>query len=213
VTFFQIDPLWVVDLSNPSQPRIAGALEIPGWSTYIKPLGPRLLSVGVETNRVAVSLFDVSDPTKPGLLSRILLGQNYSWTEANYDEKAFAVLEDAELVLVPYSGDTTNGWTSRVQLIDLLPNELVARGVIEHEFQPRRATYTHGRVLSLSGTSLLSVDVRDRNEPSVTGETILAWAVDRLFLKDDFLLQISQGDSWWGGWKRCAGACQFQILA
>lgn len=199
VTFFQIDPLWVVDLSDPARPRIAGALEIPGWSTYIKPLGNRLVSVGIETNRVAVSLFDVTDPANPGLLSRVLLGQNHSWTEANYDEKAFSVLETERLILVPYSGDTTNGWTSRVQLIDLLPDKLAARGLIEHEFQPRRATYSHGRVLSLSGSSLLSVDVADRDQPEVTGETVLSWSVDRVLLKGDYVLQIGNGDAWWFG--------------
>jgi uncharacterized secreted protein with C-terminal beta-propeller domain len=64
-------------------------------------MGSRLLAVGVESNRVAVSLFDVANPAKPGLLSRLLLGENYSWTEANYDEKAFTVLPDANLVWYP----------------------------------------------------------------------------------------------------------------
>lgn len=191
VTFFQIDPLWIVDLSDPTKPRIAGELEVPGWSTYIHPMGDRLLSVGVETNRVAVSLFDVANPAKPGLLSRALLGNNYSWSEANYDEKAFTVLEDDGLVLVPYSGDTSNGWASRVQLIDLTRSNLVQRGLIEHTFQPRRSTIHRERVLSLSGQALLSVNITNRDLPVVSGSAQLAWSVDRVFLAGDYVLQLT----------------------
>jgi hypothetical protein len=197
VTFFRIDPLWVVDLSNPAKPHIAGAVDVPGWSTYILPLGERLVSVGVESNRVAVSLFDVRDPASPDLLSRVRLGLNYSWSEANSDEKAFTVLTDLGLILVPYSGDTTNGWTSRVQLIDLTPTALVARGIIEHQFQPRRAMHHRDRVLSLSGAQLLSVYVTDRDDPLVRGVTDLAWSVDRLLLADQYILELSSGSQWW----------------
>jgi hypothetical protein len=198
VTFLRIDPLWVVDISDPAQPRIAGELAVPGWSTYIYPMSSRLLAVGVESNRVAVSLFDVANPAKPGLLSRVLLGQNYSWTEANYDEKAFTVLPDANLLLVPFNGDTTNGWTSRVQLIDLGSDNLVARGVIEHPLQPRRATFSHNRILSLSGWDLLSVEATDRDKPVVRGETELAWPVDRIFVSGDYAVELGSASSWWG---------------
>jgi len=198
VTFFQIDPLWVVDLSDPARPRIAGELHVPGWSTYIQPLGTRLVAVGVQSNRVAVSLFDVHDPANPGLLSQLLLGQNYSWSEANNDEKAFTVLTDIGLVLVPYSGDTTNGWTSQVQLIDLNPTNLVARAIIQHQFQPRRATFSHNRVLSLSGWELLSIDASDRDHPAMRGDTELAWSVDRLFLQGNYLLELTASTGWWG---------------
>ncbi len=198
VTFLQIDPLWVVDLSEPSRPRIAGWVDVPGWSTYIEPLGERLVTVGVESGRVAVSLFDVQDPARPSLLSRVRLGENYSWSEANNDEKAFAVLDDLGLILVPYSGDTTNGWTSRVQLIDLNAGGLVARGVIEHPCQPRRAAFARNRILSVSGWELLSVDATDRDHPVVRDELALAWPVDRLFVKGDYLLEIAAGLNGWG---------------
>jgi hypothetical protein len=198
VTFFQIDPLWVVDLSDPSKPRISGALRVPGWSTYIQPLGDRLVAVGVESNRVAVSLFDVHDSSNPTLLNRVLLGQNYSWSEANYDEKAFTVLTDIGLILVPYSGDTTNGWTSQVQLIDLNRTNLVARGMIQHQCQPRRAAFSHNRILSLSGWELLSVDAADRDHPIVRGDTRLAWPVDRLFLQGNSLIELSSSSGWYG---------------
>jgi hypothetical protein len=198
VTFFQIDPLWVVDLYDPAKPHIAGSVNVPGWSSYIVPLGDRLVTVGVESHRVAVSLFDVQDPANPASLSHLLLGENSSWSDANSDEKAFTVLSEQGLVLVPYNGDTTNGWTSQVQLIDLSRNNLVARGIIHHECQPRRTAFSHDRVLSLSGWELLSVAVTDRDNPEVKGDTELAWPIDRLFVSGDYLLEITASTGWWG---------------
>lgn len=193
VTFLQIDPLWIVDLSNPARPTVSGELEVPGWSTYLHPRGDQLVAVGVETNRTTVSLFDVSVPSHPALLSRVSLGHHYSSSEANQDEKAFNVLDEAGLILLPVQGDTTNGWRSWVQLIDLGMNELTARGIIEHDFNPRRATLHRDRVLSLSARELLSVDAADRDHPALTGRLELAWPVNRVFLAGDYLIEITAG--------------------
>jgi hypothetical protein len=65
VTFLQTDPLWVVDLSNPSAPVVAGHLEVPGWSTHLEPVGDLLFSIGWEGGTIAASLFDVADPAAP----------------------------------------------------------------------------------------------------------------------------------------------------
>ncbi len=202
VTFFvqfRMDPLWVVDLSNPAKPAITGQLEIPGWSTYLYPMGNRLVAAGIETNRTTVSLFDVADPAKPALLSRVALGSGWSWSEANMDEKAFNVLPDAGLILVPYQSWTDNESQLRVQLIDLSPDSLVARGAIDHSFAPRRATVHRDRVISVSGTEFLSVDATDRDHPETKGEIQLAWSVDRLFLQGGHIIELSSGPWWWGG--------------
>jgi hypothetical protein len=202
VTFFRIDPLWVVDVEDPVTPRIVGSVDVPGWSTFIQPLGDRLVTIGVETNRVAVSLFNVADPSAPSLLSRVRLGQNYSWSEANWDEKAFSVLPDAGLILVPFSGDTlTNGYASSVQLVDLNPDTVVARGLIQQRFQPRRATLYQNRILSISEWQLLSVDASDRDHPMVTATVSLAFPVDRVFLHGEFLVELGATDgwAWWAG--------------
>jgi len=193
VTFLQIDPLWIVDLSDPARPKVSGELQVPGWSTYIHPRGNQLVAVGVETNRTTVSLFDVADPTKPALLSRVPLGSRYSYSEANQDEKAFTVLEDAGLILLPVQGYTTNGYEAWVQLIDLEANSLVARGRIMHDFAPRRATLHRDRVVSLSGVEMLSVDATDRDHPELTGRLELAWPINRVLLAGDYLIEITTG--------------------
>src|SRR5438876_2900352 len=160
VTFRRIDPLWVVDLSDPANPKIAGEVQVPGYSNFIQPLGDRLVTVGLDSLnswRVAVSLFDVHDPSAPALLSKVALGQNYSWSEANTDEKAVNVMANEHLILLPFQGYFTNGYASRVQLIDLDRDSLALRGTIDHPCQPRRAAVHHDRLLSLSGQELLSV--------------------------------------------------------
>lgn len=196
VTFEQIDPLWIVDLSDPTKPAIYGELEVPGWSTYIHPIGDRLVTVGIDNLngwRAAVSLFDVRDPAHPALLSRVSLGDQYSWSEANSDEKAFSVLADEGLILLPVQGGWNNGYASRVQLVDLdlAENNLALRGVIEHRFQPRRTMAHADRILSLSGTELLSVDVTNRDQPAVLGQLELAWPADRVFVHESWLISLA----------------------
>ncbi len=199
VTFLRVDPLWIVDLSDPSRPTISGELEVPGWSTYIQPLGDRLLSIGidnVEGWRVAVSLFDVRDPSQPGLLSRVPIGTHHSWSEANTDEKAFGWLEEAGLILVPFQAYEENQTTMAVQLIDLQGDQLVKRGLIEHEVRPRRSTMVDEAILSLSGRSLLSVGVEDRDHPRVQSELELSWKVDQLFAFEEYHIELNRGSLW-----------------
>ena len=199
VTFFRIDPLWVVDLSDPTNPTISGELEVPGWSTYIQPLGDRLLSIGVDNVdgwRVSVSLFDVADPADPGLLSRVPIGTNHSWSEANNDEKAFGWMEDAGLILVPFQSYEESGSTTGVQLIDLDGNTLKKRGVINHTVAPRRSTVMEDVILSLSGRSLLAVDAEDRDQPELISELILSWRVDEVFSMGEHVVQLGKGSQW-----------------
>ncbi|MCI0745116.1 MAG: beta-propeller domain-containing protein, partial [Verrucomicrobia subdivision 3 bacterium] len=197
VTYRRIDPLWVIDLSNPAAPAISGELQIPGWSTYIEPWGERLVTVGIDDitgNRVAAQLFDVSDPAHPTLLSKISLGENSSWSEATENEKAVQILPEAGLILLPYQGWLTNGQLSRVQLIDLATNALTARGFFEHEFQPRRATVHGERIYSISPRELLGVDATNRDQPQVRSRLELSWPVDQVLVHGDYLLELGKSE-------------------
>ena len=206
VTYERIDPLWIVDLSDPRKPVIKGELEVPGWSTYIQPLGDRLVSIGVDDTdnkrRVAVSLFDVSDVTKPRLFDKVTMGDRWSWSEAQYDEKAFTVLPHAGLILVPYQGYEGTGYAKKVQIIDLNEKTLKKRGVIEHALQPRRATEYQDFIMSISGQELLSVDATNRDKPVVKGKVELAWFVDQIIPVGDHLLQFARGSNWYFGEQR-----------
>jgi uncharacterized secreted protein with C-terminal beta-propeller domain len=93
VTFRQTDPLYLLDLSG--DPRVLGELKIPGFSTYLHPIGNGLLlGVGQDADRngtvtgVQVSVFDVSDLSRPVQVDRLHLGPG--WTPALDDSRAFA---------------------------------------------------------------------------------------------------------------------------
>ena len=78
VTFRQVDPLFVIDLSQPSSPEVVGQLKTPGYSQYLHVIDEsHLLGIGRDADEVTgqfgaltVSLFDVSDPHQPSLQDR-----------------------------------------------------------------------------------------------------------------------------------------------
>jgi hypothetical protein len=205
VTFLQIDPLFIVDLADPAAPVLSGVLEVPGWSTYLEPLGDQLLAVGVESGRVTVSLFDVADVTAPTLLSRLALGPEggHSWSEANYDEKAVEYLPDQGVVMVPFqTWDWNTGSQQKaIQVVNVGTDTLTANSTIKHNFNPRRGSFIAGHFVTISGQELLV----HSTEPSVTGAPLvqlpLAWRTDRVVPVGDHLVQIEDGSSglWYGG--------------
>lgn len=99
VTFLRTDPFYVVDLSDPADPFVAGELQLPGFSDYLHPFGASLiLGVGHEatdtgqTMGVKVGLFDVSDPAAPRIVGDQVIGKRGSSTPVSYDHHAFTVL-------------------------------------------------------------------------------------------------------------------------
>ena len=106
VTFRNIDPLWTLDLSDPTNPQVIGELEVPGVSTYIHPLDENhLLTIGIGGDKnglnwgsTQLSLFDVTDFANPVRTSELELSpvskeakNEWSWahSEATYEHKAF----------------------------------------------------------------------------------------------------------------------------
>jgi uncharacterized secreted protein with C-terminal beta-propeller domain len=116
VTFRQIDPLYTIDLSNPAAPRVAGQLELEGYSSYLHPLGNGLLlGIGEAVrggNRPAgtqIELFDVHDPANPQLAGRIALGDDAS-SPAQFDHHAFLYWPPTGLAVLPVQiGDAFDG--------------------------------------------------------------------------------------------------------
>jgi hypothetical protein len=106
VTFRQIDPLYVLDLENPAKPVVAGELKILGYSAYLHPIGPGLLlGVGQDateegrTQGTQLSMFDVSDPSKPARLHQRSVARGHS--QAEYDHHAFLWWPPAALAVMP----------------------------------------------------------------------------------------------------------------
>ena len=117
VTFRQVDPLYVVDLERPSQPVVRGELKIRGYSAYLHPVGDGLLlGVGQDaTDRgvqlgTQLSLFDVSDPSRPRRLHQASVSNSSS--AAEFDHHAFLWWAPRDLAVVPltaYGGDFFQG--------------------------------------------------------------------------------------------------------
>lgn len=114
VTFEQIDPLFTLDLADPTNPRIVGELKVPGFSTFIVPMDDNhLLTVGTYIpdgeqrwpQGVQLSIFDVTDFANPTLAhQRVLTDENAgAWSESLYNPKAFTYFAEGDMVALPIS--------------------------------------------------------------------------------------------------------------
>jgi uncharacterized secreted protein with C-terminal beta-propeller domain len=102
VTFRQIDPFYVIDLSDPKNPTKKGELKIPGYSSYLHPINKdRILGIGEENNKVKISLFDVSNASDPKELAKYSLDEYY--TEGNSNHRAFTIDEKYKVFFLPAS--------------------------------------------------------------------------------------------------------------
>jgi hypothetical protein len=106
VTFRQTDPLYTVDLRDPSAPEVTGELKIPGYSGYLHPVGEgKLVGVGQDaeedgmTTGVQVSLFDVSDPAAPIRTDTVTVPDSESPVE--WDHRSFLHWPATGLTVVP----------------------------------------------------------------------------------------------------------------
>lgn len=109
VTFQRTDPLVVVDLSKPRSLKVLGSVEIPGFSTYMHPLGDgHLLTIGeyvdpqTGSNRaLQLRIFDVTDPVDPRSTHRYEFPLGAS-SSAQSDHKAFNFFAERNLLAFPY---------------------------------------------------------------------------------------------------------------
>ncbi|MDH3683125.1 MAG: beta-propeller domain-containing protein [Acidimicrobiia bacterium] len=150
VTFEQIDPLYALDLSDPSDPRVLGELKIPGFSSYLHPVGEEhLLGIGTDgdedgfTSGAVISLFDVSDLSDPTRVAKlnfdqaIELREGSSYTPVSHDAKAFTFWDDVAIVPVswwdynPEDGTERNGSEAVLVAVDL-DGELIELGRVSH---------------------------------------------------------------------------------
>lgn len=100
VTFRQTDPFFVLDLSNPRDPKKTGELKIPGYSSYLHPLAENIiLGVGQEDWQVKLSLFDVTDPTSPVEVDKYNLSDY--WTDVQNTHHAFLQDEKFKVFFMP----------------------------------------------------------------------------------------------------------------
>ena len=108
VTFERIDPLYVIDLSDPSQPSIVGELEVPGFSDLLHEVSDDLLLGLGSSDRFfpKLELYNVSDVTSPISQGLVELGEEMDWSysPAQYNRYAFTYLagNETDRLTVPY---------------------------------------------------------------------------------------------------------------
>ena len=129
VTFQQIDPFFVIDLSS-DKPKILGELKIPGFSNYLHPFDEdHIIGVGRDTKEVGngrvqqlgikIALFNVADVNNPKVADDIVIGDSSTHSEALYNHKAFFFDKSRGILSIPVSGDTES-------LDDITSSKLIA---------------------------------------------------------------------------------------
>ncbi len=145
VTFKRVDPLFVIDLSDPSNPSLLGKLKIPGYSDYLHPYDENhLIGIGKDVDEsidadkvheddavyytaikgVKLSLFDVTDVSNPQEIAKYVIGDRGTESLATSDHKAFLFDKEKNLLVIP------------IQLAEFKPNQTPESGSYgEYTFQ------------------------------------------------------------------------------
>jgi uncharacterized secreted protein with C-terminal beta-propeller domain len=102
VTFRQIDPFFVLDLSDPTEPKVAGELKIPGYSSYLHPYdADHIIGLGMENSTVKLSLFDVTNLSTPIEMAKFIIEGDWTYSETLNDPKALLFDKAKELLVIP----------------------------------------------------------------------------------------------------------------
>ena len=113
VTFKKVDPFFIIDVRDPANPKMLGWLKIPGYSDYLHPLDENhVIGIGKEAvaaeegdfawyQGVKISLFDVTDVSKPHETSKYVIGDRGSDTPVLRDHKALLFDKARNLMVIP----------------------------------------------------------------------------------------------------------------
>ena len=170
VTFRQVDPLFAIDLSDPTAPTVVGELHVPGFSRYLHPIDDSLL-IGLgrdadadgRTRGLKLSLFDVSNPRRPQEVDVQLVGSAGPWgttTEAEWDHHAFAYFGDYQTLCLPvYDYYAANRNTLAAYYVD--EGGFVELGSIAGSGRMRRSLRIGDNVYAVSTGSVTVADLFD----------------------------------------------------
>ncbi len=113
VTFKKVDPLFVIDVSDPENPKVLGKLKIPGYSDYLHPIDENhIIGLGKDTieaskgnfawyQGIKMAIFDVSDVENPIEVHKVVIGDRGTESPALHDHKAFLYDKEKELLVLP----------------------------------------------------------------------------------------------------------------
>ena len=161
VTFKQVDPLFVIDLSDKTKPEILGYLKIPGFSEYLQMYDEtHLIGIGKDTytekeitrtKGVKISMFDISDFENPKEVDSVTIGDEGSYSEAQNDHKALLLSKSKNLLVLPvtevigkYEYDKNGYYTNKVwqgaYVFSLSETGFEEKGKISHDEEKEDTT-------------------------------------------------------------------------
>jgi len=161
VTFVETDPLFVIDLSEPTNPVVLGELKIPGYSKYLHPYDEthligfgedtKLVNYGygdiVTTDGMKMALFDVTDPSNPTELYTVKIGEKGTYSELLNNHKALLFSKEKNIIAFPISitkEDYEVVFQGAVVYGLDLENGFNLRGQIAH-FDTNEETYSYNK--------------------------------------------------------------------
>ncbi len=198
VTYRRVDPFHAFEILADGTITEKSEFIVSGWNDYFKSVvaGSRLIGIGKNDEQgstMAVSLYDITDLTNPNpLISREEVDLEWSWSEAQWDDRAFSVLEKATnvvaadgvttetgVVLLPFSGwdQAASKYVSAVQIYTFSDSTLTLRGTMDHGTQVRRsfvADATDKTTGNISEAELSLFDTSDPDTPVELGRAELA---------------------------------------
>jgi len=126
VTFQQIDPFFVIDLSS-DMPKILGELKIPGFSNYLHPYDvDHIIGIGRDTKEIGsgrvqqlgikIALFDVSNVNNPKVVDDFVIGDPSTYSTALDNHKAFFFDKKKNILSIPITSDakSLDGLSSKI---------------------------------------------------------------------------------------------------
>lgn len=149
VTFRQIDPFYVIDMSEPASPKVAGELKIPGYSGYLHQIGKdKILGVGMENNNLKLSIFDTSDPKNPKEYSKYSTSSYGS--EVLQNHHAFLHDADMKLFFIPsYDGGMIFSYDQNYNIV-------LKKAISGYSIQ--RAVYVNNYMYIISQDKIIIID-------------------------------------------------------
>ena len=128
VTYQTIDPLFVIDLSNPEDPNVLGELKIPGYSTYLHPYDENhIIGIGMQTEEriyrnsegkvtsttavitgMKMALFDVTNVNNPKQISEVTIGDSRTKSAVLTNHKALLFSKEKQLLAIPINSYKTD---------------------------------------------------------------------------------------------------------
>lgn len=174
VTFEQIDPLFVIDLSDSTNPVVKGELKIPGYSSYLHPYDENhIIGIGYNTkdngfggvtnSNMKMSMFDISDLENPKEIFNVDIGDNNVYSEVTYNHKALFYKKSENLIGFPITNymKDENGFS--IYKINLDENKFEKYGEILKEINYKtnvdRIIYIEDVLYTLSDYQIISYDL------------------------------------------------------